>query len=74
MSRDVKFADMTVGDALIFKRAPTRGASIQGRVVALTNTHITYRDGDVETTLRRASLVCDSRKKIDGGKWSWTFE
>lgn len=74
MSSDVKFADMTVGDAVVFKKVPMRGAPISGRITALTRTQVTYRDGNVEASLRRASLVCDSRKKIDGGKWSWTFE
>lgn len=71
---DVKFADMTVGDCVIFKKAPARGAPIQGRVTALTKTHITYSDAGVETTLRRASLVADSRVRIEGNKWSWLFE
>lgn len=71
---DVKFSDMTVGDAVAFKKAPVRGAPRVGVVSELTRTHVTYKQGEEQTTLRRASLVCDSRRRVDGGKWSWTFE
>jgi hypothetical protein len=71
---DVKFADMSVGDAVIFQKPPMRGAPVSGRVTELTRMQVTYRDDwGTTTTLRRASLVCDSRVRIEGGKWSWTF-
>lgn len=74
MGDDIKFSDMRVGDTVQFESLPAVAAPMEGIVVLLNATMMTYESGGKKTALRRASLRLERRVRAKEGHFHWLFE